>query len=67
MCDEDARDEEASQFRALARGQFHTVTMDVTVRITVSRLGPDHETEDLEGMVTELALSEGDIVKIEEV
>ena len=67
MCDQDARDEEASQFRALAEGQVHEVTVDVTVRIRVDALGATHETDDLEDMVTDTALSEGEIVNIEEV
>jgi hypothetical protein len=67
MCDSDARDEEVSQFRALAEGRVHEVTLDVTVRIRVDAIGADHETGDLEDMVTDVALSEGDIVNIEEV
>lgn len=67
MCDEDTRDEEASQFRALAEGRVHKVTMDVTVRISVDALGAYHETDDLEDMVTSDALAEGEIVNIEEV
>jgi hypothetical protein len=67
MCDEDARDEERNRFRALAEGRVHKVTLDITVRITVTALGSDHETDDLEDMVTDVALSEGEIVNIEEV
>lgn len=67
MCDEDARDEEADQFRALAEGRVHSVTLDVTVRISVDAFGAHHETGDLEDMVTDMALSEGEIVNIEEV
>lgn len=67
MCGEDARDAEADQFRALAAGDFHTVTLDVVVRITVNALGASHETDDLEDMVTGDALAEGDILNIEEV
>lgn len=67
MCDEDARDEEANRFRALADGDQHRVTMDVTIRITVFALGCCHDTEDLENMVTGDVLAEGDIVCIREI
>jgi len=67
MCDEDARDEEASQIRALAEGDFHKVTMDVVVRIKVDALGATHETEDLEDMVTGDALAEGEVLNVEEI
>ncbi len=67
MCDEDARDEEASQFRALAAGDFHEVTLDVVVRIKVDVLGASHDTDDLEDMVTGDALCEGEILNVEEI
>jgi hypothetical protein len=65
-CDDD-RDMEQDIASAADRGQFHQVTMDVTVRITVLALGSTHEADDLEDMVTETALSEGEILNIEEV
>ena len=67
MCDEDARDVEANQFRALAKGDFHKVTLDVVVRIQVDALGAYHESDDLEDMVTGDALAEGEVLNIEEV
>lgn len=67
MGDEDTRDDEANQFRALARGEWHEVTLDVVVRIRVDALGANHETDDLEDMVTGDALAEGEILNIEEV
>ncbi len=67
MCDADARDEEARHFRALAEGATHRVTLDVTVRVTVDALGATHDTDDLEDMLADVALGEGDIVGIEEV
>lgn len=67
MGDDDARDEEAEHFRALAEGRVHEVTLDVTVQIKVDAMGAMHDTDDLEDMVTGDALAEGDIVGIEEV
>lgn len=67
MCDEDARDEEHDRVGQEARGTFHEVTLDVTVRITVDALGGTHLTDDLEDMVTAEAIYAGDIQSIEEV
>ena len=67
MCDEDARDEEAQVEGARARGQFHTVTLDVEVRVKVDVLGASHEADDIFDMVTGDSLCEGDIQNVEEV
>ena len=67
MCDEDARDVEADQFRALAKGDFHAVTLEVVVRIQVDVLGAYHESDDLEDMVTGDALAEGEILCVKEI
>lgn len=68
MCDEDARDEEASYYTAMAAGRFHEVTLDVTIRVRIQVPGSDHETGDIdEDFVSEQALQEGDIISVEEV
>jgi hypothetical protein len=67
MCDEDARDIEHEQATSEAQGAFHTVTLDVTVRIKVDALGSAHETDDIEDMVTAEAIYAGDIQNVEEV
>lgn len=68
MCDEDARDEEASYYRAMAEGRFHEVTLDVTIRVRIQVPGNDHETGCIdEDFVSEQALQAGDIVNVEEV
>lgn len=68
MCDEDARDQEAGYYTAMAAGRFHEVTVDVTIRVKIQVPGADHETGDIdEDFVSEQALTEGDIVNVEEV
>lgn len=68
MCDEDARDEEAGYYSAMAAGQFHEVVVDVTIRVTVDIPGESHESNDIdEDFVSEQALLTGDIVSVEEV
>lgn len=68
MCDEDARQEEADYYIAMAKGQFHEVELDVTIRVKIQVPGSDHETGDIdEDFVSEQALQEGDIVSVEEV
>lgn len=68
MCDEDARDEEAQYYGAMARGRFHEVELDVTIRVKVQVPGSDHETGDIdEDFVSEQALQDGDIISVEEV
>jgi hypothetical protein len=64
---EDDRDAEQDAAGQEARGQHHTVTLDVLVRIEVEALGADHETDDVYDMVTSEALSQGDIQNVEEV
>ena len=65
MCDD--RDEEAERYTSMAKGDFHTVTLNVTVRITVDVPGSSHHSDDLEDMVTDDAMCEGDIQSVEEV
>lgn len=61
-------DDEASYYRAIARGDFHEVELDVTIRVKITVLGSDHETGDIdEDFVSEQALQEGDIISVEEV
>lgn len=68
MCDDDARDEEARYYSAMARGDFHEVTLDVTIRVKVDVPGATHETGDIdEDFVSEQALTDGDIISVEEV
>ena len=67
MCDEDARDEEHDRAGQEARGGFHKVTLDVTIRIEVDALGSAHETDDIADMVTDEAIYAGDIQSVEEV
>jgi len=68
MCDEDARRKEADYYTAIAKGQFHEVELDVTIRVKIQVPGSDHETGDIdEDFVSEQALQEGDIVSVEEV
>ena len=64
---EDDRDAEQDAVGQEARGKFHTVTLDVVVRIEVEALGADHETDDVYDMVTAEALYAGDIQNVEEV
>ena len=64
---EDDRDLEQSLTRAEASGAFHTVTLDVLVRIKVDSLGSAHESDDIFDMVTGDALAEGDVLNVEEV
>lgn len=68
MCDEDARDQEADYCTAMAKGRFHEVTLDVTIRVTVDIPGSTHETGDIdEDFVSEQALQDGDIINVEEI
>ena len=68
MCGEDARDEAAGYYSAMAAGLFHEVVVDVTIRVRVQIPGAGHETDDIdEDFISEQALAEGDIVNIEEV
>ena len=64
---EDDRDAEHDEAGQEARGQFHTVILEVLVRVRVDALGSTHETDDVFDMVTGEALSEGDILNVEEV
>ena len=68
MCDEDARDEEAGYYSAMARGQFHEVELDVTIRVKIEVPGSSHEPDDIdEDFVSEQALTDGEIISVEEV
>lgn len=68
MCDDDARDEEAGYYRAMAAGRFHEVTLDVVIRVKIEVPGATHETGDIdEDFVSEQALQEGDIISVEEI
>ena len=64
---EDDRDAEHDEAGQEARGEFHTVTLDVTTRITIDVMGSTHETDDIYDMVTGGALSEGETLNVEEV
>ena len=68
MCDDDARDEESRYYRAMAAGQFHEVELDVVIRVKIEVPGATHETGDIdEDFVSEQALTDGDIISVEEV
>ncbi len=64
---EDDRDAEAQVESARSQAQFHGVTLDVTVRIRIDVMGATHETDDVWDMVTDTALSAGEIQNVEEV
>ena len=66
MCD-DARDEEAGIASAMARGECHEVTADVTVRVKIVVPGAFHDPFELEDLISETDLGEGEIREIEEV
>lgn len=66
-CDEDSRDEEAERYTSMAKGQFHEVTVDVTTRITISVPGAFHSPFDLEDVISDTDLDEGEITSVEEV
>ena len=67
MCDEDARDEEHDLHVSMAKGECHEVTVDVVIRVTVMVPGAFHDPSDLEDLVSEKDLGEGEIQSVEEV
>jgi len=67
MCDEDARDAEHDIHVSMAKGQCHEVTADVTVRVTLMVPGAFHDPFELEDLISETDLGEGEIMNVEEV
>jgi len=65
-CCNDDREAEHDLALAEARGQFHQVTIRVTVEHTVDVPGPDHETADLEDFIGDVQ-ENGEVVDWEEV
>jgi len=70
MCNEchcnDDREAEQDLTEAEAKGQFHKVTIRVTMEATVDMPGSDHDTEDLPNFLDEVQMN-GEIVDWEEV
>jgi len=65
-CCNDGREAERDEALAEAHGQFHRVTIRVTVEHTVYVPGPDHETADLEDFIGDVH-ENGEVVDWEEV
>ena len=65
-CCNDELDHEHDLDVAEAKGQFHTVTIRVTMEATVDMPGSTHETEDLMGYLADVQET-GEIVDWEEI
>lgn len=66
MCD-DARDEEAGIYTSMAKGECHEVTLDVTIRLKIMVPGAFHDPFELEDLISEADLSDGEITDVVEV
>lgn len=64
-CCNDDREAENDLAVAEAKGQFHSVTVEVTIQTTIDLAGKDHTTDELEEAVQEVI--DNEIIKIEEV
>ena len=69
MCNDchcsDDRDQEQDLAIAEAKGQFHSVTVKVTIQTTVDLPGRNHTTEELEEAVHEVL--DNEILEVEEI
>lgn len=66
-CGEDDRDQEQEIASSMARGKSHEVTVDVTVRTTITVPGAFHDLSELEDLVSETDLCAGEVQNVEEV
>jgi hypothetical protein len=64
-CCNDDRDREHELDVMEAKGQFHQVTMRVTIEATIDVPGPNHTTEDLQDFLGEVQ-ENGEVVDWEE-